>query len=104
MTITTERAEALSAVLNADIDRAKEWLTMEPAEVVAKINALGYDFTVEELNEYGAAVKAAMAEGELDADQLDNVSGGSVLVYVGAVAIAAAVGACVGGLEKAKIW
>jgi lactobin A/cerein 7B family class IIb bacteriocin len=106
MAITKERAEALSAVLTADVDRTKAWLVLTPEEAVEKINALGHDFTVEEINEYGEAMKLAATQDELNADQLEGVSGGVApwLIVAGAMGVAALCGVGVGGLEKAKIW
>ena len=98
-----ERAEALTQYLTSDPERAKELLAMEPAEALEKINAAGYDFTMEELTAYCDAFKAAVAQGELDEDQLENVSGGVVLTagmvlgllgcFAGGAAIGIAAGA-----------
>ncbi len=77
--MTNERAEILTQYLTSDPDRAKELLALEPQEALVKINADGYDFSVEELNEYCRAFKAAFAEGELNENELESVSGGLVL-------------------------
>lgn len=101
MALTNERAEMLANYLTEDTQRAKELLILEPAEALKEINGQGYDFTLEELSEYGEAVRAASAEGELEAEALDDVSGGSVtlaaLVGAGfAVKVAYDVGRTVG--------
>ena len=104
MALTKERADALSAVLTEDMERTKAWLVLEPKDAVVKINELGHDFTIEELEEYGKALKQAAAQDELSEDQLEDVAGGSALVIAGAMAIAFVAGVGVGGLEKKKVW
>ncbi|MCL1917447.1 MAG: hypothetical protein FWG14_03895 [Peptococcaceae bacterium] len=74
--LTQERAAVLTEILNADEARAQTLLALEPDEAVKQINALGNDFTVDELCEYGEKIQAASKQGELDADSLDNVAGG----------------------------
>lgn len=60
-------------------------LDMEASEAVAKINADGFDFTIEELNEFAEMVKKAASAGdELDENSLDNVSGGAVVAAAAA--------------------
>lgn len=81
--LTQERADILTKLLSADTAKAEELLNMEPAEALAAINAAGYDFTMEELNEYARALKMAKADGELDPEELENVSGGLGLVGAG---------------------
>lgn len=102
--MNTERAEALTNYLTTDADKAKALLAMEPAEALAEINAAGYDFTMDELNEYASAFKAAFTEGELDVDALDNVAGGIVLTTGMVVGLAAcfAGGAAIGIAAGAK--
>ncbi|MCL1918662.1 MAG: hypothetical protein FWG14_10165 [Peptococcaceae bacterium] len=80
--LTQERAEKLSEILNADPEQAKALLALEPAEALSQINALGNDFTLEEVNEFGKALKA---QGELDDDALDDVSGGIAPLIAGAI-------------------
>ena len=101
--MTKERAEILTQYLTSDPYRAKDLLALEPDEALAKINAEGYDFTIDELNEYCEAFKAAVAQGELSEDELDSVAGGLVLTtgmviglaacFVGGTAIGIAAGA-----------
>ncbi|MCL1918663.1 MAG: class IIb bacteriocin, lactobin A/cerein 7B family [Peptococcaceae bacterium] len=117
MTLTEERAAILSELLTADTERGSILLTLEPAEALAQINALGNDFTLEEINEYGEVMKAVLeSQGELDDDALDNVAGGAVPVAVaaapaltwgivaGASAIAAGAGAVAGAISRYNIW
>lgn len=103
--LTQERAESLTNFLTADADKAKALLEMEPEAALAEINAAGFDFTVEELNEYCEAFKATVAQGqgELNDSELDNVAGGIVLTagmvwglagcFAGGAAIGVAAGA-----------
>ncbi|MCL1917597.1 MAG: hypothetical protein FWG14_04695 [Peptococcaceae bacterium] len=74
--LTQERAEKLSGVLTADEERAKTFLELDPTEALSQINALGNDFTLDEIEEFGQMVRDLNAQGELDADALDNVAGG----------------------------
>ena len=101
--MTVERAEILTKYLTSDPDNAKDLLALEPQEALERINAEGYDFTIDELNEYCKAFKAAVAEGELNEGQLESVAGGVVLTglmvvgllgcFAGGAAIGIAAGA-----------
>ncbi|MCL1917744.1 MAG: hypothetical protein FWG14_05445 [Peptococcaceae bacterium] len=75
--LTQERADILTKILSADEERAKVLLSLEADEALKQINALGNDFTLDELSEYGKALKAVSAQGdELDVESLDDVVGG----------------------------
>ena len=101
--LTMERAENLTKYLTADPNKAQELLAKSPEEAVITINAAGYDFTVEELNEYCQAFKAAVMQDELNAEDLDSVAGGIVLTtgmvigligcFAGGMAVGVACGA-----------
>jgi hypothetical protein len=99
-----EKVELLTQYLTSDPERAKELLELDPKEAVKRINADGYDFTVDELNEYNKALKAVVAqEGELNEGELESVAGGIVLTgtmvaglllcFAGGTAIGVAAGA-----------
>lgn len=77
--MTKERAEILTQYLTSDPDRAKDLLALKAQEALQRINAEGYDFTIDELNEYCKAFKAAVTEGELNESELETVAGGLVL-------------------------
>lgn len=103
MALTVERAEKLAAYLKADESR-KALLELSAEDAAVKINADGNDFTVDELTEFGEELKkvALQAEsGELDADALDNVSGGSITA---GVAIALFMGGYTIGKDVANRW
>lgn len=101
--LTIERAEALTNFLKSDPARTEELFGMEPEVALKEINANGFDFNIDELNEYCAEFKAAVTQGELDATQLENVAGGVVLTaamvwglagcFAGGAAIGIAAGA-----------
>lgn len=76
--LTNERAELIAKYLNDNKERAQTLLALSPEEAVEKFNAEGYDFTVEEISEFGRQLKIAVAsqDGELDEDALNGVSGG----------------------------
>ena len=55
--LTKERANIITGILNEDVERANELLALTPEGALEKINGgLGYDFSVEEIIEYGKAV------------------------------------------------
>jgi len=75
MKLTESRKNIITEILNADEERAKKLLTLEPNEAVAKINSLGHDFTVEELNEYAEIIRSSAKE--MDMEALSNAAGGT---------------------------
>lgn len=97
MALTEARAEMLANYLTADKDRAAKLLGLSPEEALAQMNADGNDFTLEELGDFNEALKAALAEeGELDADALDDVAGGSAALTILGVGFAVKVAYDVG--------
>lgn len=98
-----ERMQALADYMSKDEERATTLLGMSIDEALTKINADGNDFTVNELREFAngmETVSVSNGSGELDADALNEVSGGFVAtctaiycaavgVYVGATALRA---------------
>lgn len=78
MVMTNERTELLAAYLMENETRAISLMEMEATEAVKLINADGYDFTAEELVEFGKKLVEFPVgkDGELDAEALENVSGG----------------------------
>lgn len=92
--ITIERTEILTGLLTSDEGRAKRLLALEPDEAMRQINDLGYDFTQDEIIEYGKALKAATEKcGELDLDALDEVAGGILPIIPIAIGLAGLIGA-----------
>ena len=83
MVLTNERAEMLANYLTADVNKAKELVDLPVEDAVKAINADGYDFTVDELKDFGEILQSvagnANADGEIDAEALDNVAGGVVI-------------------------
>lgn len=81
--LTNERAELLAKYLTDDKERAKALLELTPEDAAAKINADGFDFSVEEVKEFGVQLQtisqAMNADGELNIEDLDNVAGGLVV-------------------------
>ena len=76
--MTQERADKLVKILDDAKENAVELFALSPQEAVAKINALGHDFTVEELEAFGRELAAMAADGdeELSEDQLEKIAGG----------------------------
>ena len=90
MAMTIERAEKLAAYLKADPAKTKELFELPVEEALAKINADGNDFTVEELKEFDEAMVNAEEnkDGELDASALEGVSGGAITIATATLALA----------------
>ena len=88
MAISIEKAEKLANYLQADPARGKVLLELSAEEALAKINADGNDFTLEELKEFDEAmVKAESNEGEeLDASALEDVAGGAITIATATLA------------------
>ena len=99
MTLTQERANVLTEFLNADEERTKDLFALEANEAQVQINALGNDFTLDEIIEYGEAVKKLTAQGELDADALDNVAGGFLTT-----SMLFSAGMALGGAAVSRVW
>lgn len=106
MVLTNERAEVFAKYLTDDKDRANALLELTPEEAAERINADGFDFTAEEVKEFGENLKAAVAQqdGELDEISLDDVSGGlataAAAVYLTCVTIGIGLGTAAAGKWK----
>ena len=93
MNMNEKRAEKLGEYLASDTERAKKLLTLSPEEALEAINGDGYDFTLDEINEYGAEVRRVSSlSSEISEENLEKVAGGVVEVitvaFVGTVAFA----------------
>lgn len=77
--MTKERIQAIAEALEND-DLRKALLDMEPATAAEELKKEGYDFTTDELIEFGTLFAEATSTGELNAEDLDSVAGGSVTV------------------------
>lgn len=87
MVLTAERSELLSNFLIQDKERAYRLLEQDAEVAVAEINNNGYDFTVEEVQEFGAQLVKLMNQGdELSEESLASVSGGVLVVTAGVLA------------------
>ena len=73
--LTQERKNILKGILEVDVKRAETLSTLEPSEVLVKINSLGHDFTLDEVKEYGEILKAS--KDTLNFEVLENVAGGA---------------------------
>ena len=74
MALTREKAKLLSGILNSDQDRAVKLLELGANEALTKINALGHDFTLDEIVEYGKVLTRAI---QVSDDALEGVAGGA---------------------------
>ena len=75
-----ERYEKLAELLS-DEKEAEAVISESVEETQKNLAARGLEFTVAELKEFGKAVTAANAQGELDEDALEGVSGGVILPW-----------------------
>ena len=103
MALTQERATKLRDFLNADAARAEKLAVLEPAEAAKEINAEGYDFTAEEIIEFGEAVVKA-SSGELDTDALDDVAGGSATAVTLAVTLITVIASVLTSVMASRKW
>lgn len=80
--ISQERLSLLVEYLSADEEKTSRLLQLEPEKALEKINSEGYDFTYDEIKDLGEELQEACAlanaNDELDVENLNNVSGGSV--------------------------
>lgn len=102
--LTNERANLIGKYLAADKARALALLELSPEAATAKINSDGYDFTIEEISEFGKQLKKVAAvsqKGELSEDALNGVSGGLVVegVAIACISLGFSIGSAI-----AKNW
>ena len=101
MILTAERSELLSNFLIQDKERAYGLLEQEAEVAVAKINSYGYDFSVEEVQEFGKQLLQSMNQsGELSEESLESVSGGVLVLPAGVLAA----GVALFGVANKKGW
>jgi len=62
MTLTYDRAFLLTKIVTADKELGKMLLNFEAEEATAQINALGYNFKVEEIREYSTIIMGYMGD------------------------------------------
>ncbi len=77
--MTTERIQAIAEALEKD-ELRQAVLAMEPEAAAEELKKEGYDFTAEELIEFGKLVADATSTEELNAEDLDSVAGGAVTI------------------------
>jgi dsDNA-binding SOS-regulon protein len=107
MALTTERSEKLGKYLADNKDNAQALLELAPEQAVEKINADGFDFTADELKEFGEELKKAALQsesGELDAASLEGVSGGVITFAAAAAGIGIVMGGYALGKDIANRW
>lgn len=69
--------------LMADEAFVKELLELDtPENVQAFLMGKGIELSIEEIREWGKAIRTALSDDELDADALDNISGGIVCPWL----------------------
>ena len=104
MALTNERAAKLADFLKEDVERANKLVDMSPEDAAKFINEAGYDFTVEEVVEFGENLKVAAAQaGELSEDNLDEVAGGLAAAAAGVYLTCISIGITL-GMGAGKNW
>ena len=81
MTLSQKVADSISEILNKDVALGKSLLALPAEEALAKINALGHSFTLDELKAYGEAARVS-PQAQLGDDALENVAGGRNMEFV----------------------
>ncbi len=102
MALTNEKAKEISDFLTADIERGKGLLDLAPDVAAKEMCDAGVDVTADELIEFGNAMKQESGNEELNASELDNVSGGigAIAAYAIGCGIAFGVGYVTRRVEK----
>lgn len=82
-----KRMQALADYLSKDSDRTERLFEMGVETAMKEINSDGFDFTVQELQTFAEAVirVGKKSETELNAEELDDVSGGMLVTFPGAL-------------------
>ena len=88
MILTDEKSEIIASYLIDNPERAQKLYEMTSEEAAKEINMAGYDFTAEEIAEFGRQLSivtnvSAAEDGELDISAAENITGGSVAFYTG---------------------
>ncbi|MCL1809209.1 MAG: hypothetical protein FWG42_05475 [Clostridiales bacterium] len=78
--MTQDRVKTLIEVLCSDQERSEKLVGLGSSEAWEQINILGYDFTLDEIQEFGMLVREAQKsfaiDEELCLEALDEVAGG----------------------------
>ncbi len=99
MGMSNERIETLANYLISDKERAQTLLQLSPEEATVRINKDGFDYTVDEIVEFGEKCRKLANNEELKEEDLKDVAGGG---WGRSVAIVVA-GAVVGGAIAAAV-
>ena len=86
--MNTEKMNEIAAAIGTFGDEAKTLLEMELPDAVKCFQEHGYSFTEEELALFADEIRSQVKNGELDEQDLENVSGGCF----GAIALGVAIG------------
>lgn len=79
--MTNERIQTIAEALASNDELRQTVVAMEATDAAETLNKAGYDFTADELIEFGEFAKELSANGELDLEELDSVAGGSITVF-----------------------
>ncbi len=81
--IAESRINEIALAMGTDENRIKALVELSPEEAAAELNKQGYNFTTEEIIDFGAyIVNTTKAKDEVDEEMLEQVSGGSVTAAV----------------------
>lgn len=74
--LSEARINKIVSAMGTDEAKVKELVEMTPEAAAAKFAAMGYDFSAEELVEFGNYLAANVPNGEINENELDKVAGG----------------------------
>ena len=74
--LTQEKADKIAEILSANEEVGEKLAAMEPTDAIAAFKEQGVEVTAEDLHAFAELVQQKPAAGELDAESLENVSGG----------------------------
>ena len=81
--MTEARINEIISAIGTNEARIKTLVEMSPEEASAKLHSEGFDISAEELIEFGRyCAEHGTQDIEMDEEQLENVSGGSVTAAV----------------------
>ena len=88
MALSENKIEMFAQYLTEDKDRAEKLFGLSPEDVVKIVAKDDIELTTEEVVEFGEKLKSVAAkDGELDATELDDVSGGIAPLLVPMIAL-----------------
>ena len=100
-----ERFTIIANAIAEDEEFSKKLFDMAPEDAAVKFAEKGYDFSSDELIEFGELCKqAADQNGELDESNLEDVAGGVITEALFTAGVTLFLAGCGGGYLISKKW